>query len=282
VCADHLAAEPWVPPFFVPRTAFDQQMAYLRRHASILPLSEAIARLSQNDLPDHAVSVTFDDGYANNLHMAYPVLKKYSVPATVYLATAYITSGDLFPFDRVRLMDAAQQCRGASVYERVIDYRHSPIDVVFERLERCWRDLRLAVSDEQYETLRPLRREETQEFDPDMIEFGAHTHHHCILSNESPDRRTWEVRESVTHASALAGRPISSFSYPNGQPGDFGEQDKHVLQRADIRAAVTTTAGTNAAGCDALELRRYSIGLLHTRPAFAAEVTGMRAWLGRV
>jgi peptidoglycan/xylan/chitin deacetylase (PgdA/CDA1 family) len=282
VCADHLAHQPWMPPFFVTRTAFDEQIAYLCRHATILPLSEAVERMAQNDLPDHAVSITFDDGYANNLHLAYPILKKYRVPATVYLATAYISSGDLFPFDRVQLIASAQEPFGSSIpYERLVDYRHSPIDVVFERLKGYWRDLQLSVSDEQYETLRPLRPEETQAFDSDIIEFGAHTHNHCILANETPQRRTWEIRESISHASALAGRPVASFAYPNGKPGDFTEHDKHALQSNGIAAASTTTAGTNAAGCDALELRRYSIGLMHTQAAFAAEVTGMRAWLGR-
>jgi peptidoglycan/xylan/chitin deacetylase (PgdA/CDA1 family) len=282
VCADHLGNESWVPPFFVTRTAFDEQIAYLCRHATILPLSEAVERLAQNDLPDHAVSITFDDGYANNLHLAYPILKKYRVPATVYLATAYISSGDLFPFDRVQLIASAQEPFGAAIpYDRLVDYRHSPIDVVFERLKGYWRDLQLSVSDEQYETLRPLRPEETQEFDSDIIEFGAHTHNHCILANETPQRRTWEIRESIAHANALAGRPVTSFAYPNGQPGDFGDHDKHALRSAGIHVAVTTSAGINSLGGDALELRRFSIGLMHNSPAFAAEVTGVRALLGR-
>ena len=282
VCADHVARERWIPPFFVSRTAFDQQIAYLCRHATILPLSEAVVRLAQNDLPDHAVSVTFDDGYANNLHVAYPILRKYRVPATVYLATAYVSSGELFPFDRVQLMSAARERCGLVPYETLVDYRHSPIDVVFERLKHYWRELQLSVSDEQYETLRPLRPEETQEFDSDIVDFGAHTHNHCILANESPQRRTWEIRESIAHASALAGRAVTSFSYPSGQPGDFGDHDKHALRSAGVEVAVTTSAGANAGGCDALELRRYSIGLTHTPPAFAAEVTGMRAGLAGV
>src|SRR5439155_7898210 len=154
-----------------------------QRHGCPLPLSEAVTRLKQDDLPDHAISVTLDDGYANNLHSAYPILRKYNVPATLFLATGYVMSGDLFPWDRVQLLDALQErgVRRVASYERLIDYRNSPLDIAVERLETCWRDLQPSLSLDQAETLRPLRPEEIGRFDPDLIEFGAHTHQHCIL-----------------------------------------------------------------------------------------------------
>jgi hypothetical protein len=79
----------------------------------------------------------------------------------------------------------------------------------------------------------------------------------------------------------LTGRTPTLFSYPNGQPGNFGEEDKHVLRGARIAAAVTTTAGANRRHRDPLELRRYSVGLLHTPQAFAAALTGVQTLLAR-
>jgi peptidoglycan/xylan/chitin deacetylase (PgdA/CDA1 family) len=283
VCADHVGTEAWVPPFFVTESAFRQQMAYVKRHACVLPLGEAVARLRANDLPPRAVSVTFDDGYANNLHLAYPILREYGVPATVFLATAYMQTGDLFPFDRVQLLATLRRRRRQSVdYERLIDYRNSPLDVVLGRLDRYWREEQPEISAQQRETLRPLRADEILQFDPALVEFGAHTHQHCILRNESAGRRRQEITESIHRAGQLAGRRMTLFSYPNGRPGDFSAEDGTVLRSAGIDAAVTTLAGTNCGRTKPLELRRYSIGLCHTRPGFAAEITGFRAWMGRV
>jgi peptidoglycan/xylan/chitin deacetylase (PgdA/CDA1 family) len=281
ICADHLANERWIPPYFVTRSAFEYQMAYLRRHASVLPLREAIDRIRANDLPDRAVSVTFDDGYANNLHVAQPILQAYGVPATIFLATAYLESGDLFPYDRVSLIDLATEGRAWKTGGALLDYATNPLDRVVDRIEEWWHTASASISRAQVDTLRPLRAEEIAQFDADLIDFGAHTDRHCILRNEVAERRRREITISIEKTSALIGRPVRLFSYPNGQPGDYGEEDKCVLRQAGIHAAVTTTPASNRASYDLLELSRYSIGLGHSGPAFAAEVTGFRSLLGR-
>src|SRR6266571_4093146 len=79
VCDDSVARESWVPSYFVTRSAFEFQLQYLRRWASVLPLSEAVRRLRAGSLPPHAVSITFDDGYANNVHLALPLLERYGM-----------------------------------------------------------------------------------------------------------------------------------------------------------------------------------------------------------
>ncbi len=132
------------------------------------------------------------------------------------------------------------------------------------------------VSPEQRETLRPFRVEELQQFDPQLIEFGAHTHRHPILRNESLARREWEISSSIERVSEWTGRPVKLFAYPNGDRADFGELDKQVLHSRGIQAAVTTIPGTNRFGCDFLELRRFGISLGHDRDAFVAEFAGFR------
>jgi peptidoglycan/xylan/chitin deacetylase (PgdA/CDA1 family) len=281
ICADHLGNERWMPPYFVTRSAFEHQMAYVRRHASVLPLAEAIDRLRANDLPDRAVSITFDDGYANNLHLAQPILQTHRVPATIFLATRYLETGQLFPYDRVNLIDLLTEGRARTASPALLDYGTNPLDRVVNRIEQWWPTASAFLSPAHIDTLRPLRVEELARFDTDLIDFGAHTDMHCILRNEVAERRRREITVSIEKTSAMTGRPVRLFSYPNGQPGDFGEEDKRVLRHAGIDAAVTTTPASNRASCDLLELRRYSIGLGHSESAFAAEVTGFRTLLGR-
>lgn len=50
-------------------------------------------------IPRRAFAVVFDDGYADTYYHAWPVLRELKVPATVFLATAYLDSEQRFPFD---------------------------------------------------------------------------------------------------------------------------------------------------------------------------------------
>lgn len=283
VCDDHLAGEQWVPPYFVTRSAFAAQMSYLKRHACVLHLSDAVPRLQADDLPDRAVSITFDDGYANNLHAAFPILKQYGMPATIFLATAYMDSGELFPFDRVQLIE--QLTRGQATVDReapsLRDYESGPLDDVRRRIDDWWLRRGSPLTADQISTLRPLRQDEIAGFNDGLVEFGAHTYSHCILRNETGARRRAEITQSILRVADLTGRTQTLFSYPNGKPGDFGEEDKQVLRGARIAAAVTTAAGSNRRQRDPFELRRYSVGLLHTPQSFAAAITGVQTLLNR-
>jgi peptidoglycan/xylan/chitin deacetylase (PgdA/CDA1 family) len=62
----------------------------LRRHAHPIKLQELPQGLLDNNLPDRSVVVTFDDGYADNLYDAKPLLERYDIPATVFLTTGYV------------------------------------------------------------------------------------------------------------------------------------------------------------------------------------------------
>ena len=61
-----------------------------RSKVDLISLDEMHRRLTTGDYPRRRfVCVTFDDGYRDNLQFAYPVLKKYEVPFTIYVATSF-------------------------------------------------------------------------------------------------------------------------------------------------------------------------------------------------
>jgi hypothetical protein len=141
VCEDRLASAPWLPSFFVTRSRFEMQLRYLRDHMNVLPLHEAVQRLQKGDLPPRPVSITFDDGYANNLEVAVPLLRKYGMPATIFLSTAYMQSGEFFPFLKLKLIRLAT---GVGGKDTLPDYKSSPLDRVVEGIGRRFEDVRLS------------------------------------------------------------------------------------------------------------------------------------------
>ncbi len=81
---------PRLAPWSVPPAHFDEQMQYLTDNGyQALTVSQFIDR-RQLDLPDRPVVVTFDDGFDNFYTTALPILHRYGLTATLYLATAYM------------------------------------------------------------------------------------------------------------------------------------------------------------------------------------------------
>lgn len=81
---------------------FDLQINYLRENYTIVSLEEIAACIrNAQKLPRKAVAITFDDGYEDCYLNAYPYLRDYDLPATVFVSTAYV--GKEWPFTRCRL-----------------------------------------------------------------------------------------------------------------------------------------------------------------------------------
>ena len=88
---------------------FDRQVALLASAFRIISLEEAVTRLEKGDLESHYVVLTFDDGWLDNYVHAFPVLKKYAVPATIFVTTDAISSGRFswYEFDDAILQTSA-------------------------------------------------------------------------------------------------------------------------------------------------------------------------------
>ncbi|MFA5124395.1 MAG: polysaccharide deacetylase family protein [Patescibacteria group bacterium] len=93
--------------FTVESQDFSAQLAYLKQQRyNIVSLSALLDYLTAGKIPPRTVAITFDDGYTDNYSIAFPLLKKYNFPATIFLATG-LPSIDLPLLDKDQVSEMA-------------------------------------------------------------------------------------------------------------------------------------------------------------------------------
>jgi peptidoglycan/xylan/chitin deacetylase (PgdA/CDA1 family) len=99
----HAVAEGCTDPWSlcVSPQRFARQLEVLRKHAQPTRLQQLVAAFHGGEISRRAVIVTFDDGYADNLFSAKPLLESFDIPATVFLTAGYIGDSREFWWDEL-------------------------------------------------------------------------------------------------------------------------------------------------------------------------------------
>jgi peptidoglycan/xylan/chitin deacetylase (PgdA/CDA1 family) len=240
----------------------------------VLPLEECVERSRQRRAPPRAVCITFDDGYRDNYENAFPVLRKFGLCATVFLATGSIESGKPLWYDLV--FDSFRRSSVDSIVLGENGYRLGTVAEKRVALDGILRNLRRLSTAERDEKILKLLSalkvdasacrgyeklgwREIEEMCRGGIRFGAHTVTHPILTSIPLQDAIDEIRNSRRTIEDRLGTPVRTFAYPNGGKEDFSETVKRLLKEEGFVAAVTTLQGNNDGGTDPLELRRYGI-----------------------
>jgi peptidoglycan/xylan/chitin deacetylase (PgdA/CDA1 family) len=132
----------------LPIGLFEEQIAFLREHAAVVSLEEGLRALDTTeprgyDRESRRVAVTFDDGTADFNELVLPVLARYGVPATLYLATAFVEDRRPFPNEGVPISwNALRDARSTGLVSvGSHTHRHAlldrlPPDAVDDELDR--------------------------------------------------------------------------------------------------------------------------------------------------
>jgi peptidoglycan/xylan/chitin deacetylase (PgdA/CDA1 family) len=277
-----VTADPW--RLAVPPDVFRQQMEVIAQSFRPLSLTEIAEGIRGGRCPPHAVAVTFDDGYANNLRDALPALALHGIPATVFVATGYVGTRREFWWDelaRAILGTAAGRERppltvslGRSILTcprapaaqvlavaRSWLYRRDPTDIsrALEQV-RAWAGLADdAVPREAY---RPMNAGELDALSrSELIELGAHTRSHPVLAGLHPARQAEEINGSIADLERLTGRAPATFAYPFGAPGrDYTHATARLVEDSGIDVAVSTRGLPVTASSSRYELPRFFAG----------------------
>lgn len=224
-------------------------------------MDQLAARLQTGEplLPKNLVAITVDDGYADFVELAYPILKRYDFPATAYVVTKFVDQGMWLWFDVIRYQ-VSQGKPGAYILEIAGDAYyivlgdgrarssawHTLADACLplpqsERmttLSQIGKALQVPLPDRPTAEFRAMTWDDLRKLDPELIEVGSHTCSHPILSRCSGGELEEELVDSKTTIERQLGREVTSFCYPNGQPGDYDARVMAAVQAAGYTNAV--------------------------------------------
>jgi peptidoglycan/xylan/chitin deacetylase (PgdA/CDA1 family) len=259
-------------PDEVDKEAFTWQMELLAKHFNVLPLSEALERMQNDTLPPRAVSITFDDGYADNYTNALPILKKFDLTATFFIASGYLDGGRMWndtvieairniekPFldlseislGQFNVASLDQKYQAASIIIQLIKY------MPFENRDQC-----TAYIQNQSKNLPDdlmMTSEQLKMLYQQGMEIGGHTVSHPILAKLDKQTAESEIRKNKAYLEDLIQESLSFFAFPNGKPNiDYLMDQVELLKNAGYMAGVSTQWGLALKISDQWQLPRFT------------------------
>lgn len=252
---------------------FEEQMAYLADRFEPIRLSEAIASLTGERPLRRAVVVTLDDGYAESLQIAAPILRRYGIPAALCVTTAVLDNCDLLWRDKLNWLlmsgnavatcdaiKAAYRMRGieSQPSESVLDltrrrYLHDVIHPLLDELM-----LRAGTSAGQLaRRLRPyLSSNDLRAADPDWIEIANHSHTHPVLAALEAANQRSELETARRVITSITGRPPNAVAIPFGIKAAYSPETVDLIRETGHLGALDLRRRPNRTGVSPFELSR--------------------------
>jgi peptidoglycan/xylan/chitin deacetylase (PgdA/CDA1 family) len=252
----------------------ERQLRALRGLTNIVPLGWALQALSDGlALPRRALSITFDDGYRDNLTLAVPLLRTLQIPATCFLVPG-ILSNDVVPWwERLAWAFSEAQADHVEFEQQRVTLggaagRYAMFQTVSEQLKRRDRRHRESAVDELVVKLAPSGqyRPQDQFLDWDgarelqkHMEIGSHSMYHSILSQETARAQREDLAHSRRQLAEELNVDIRLLAYPNGRKADYNVDTFAAAEHACYTYALTTRYGWNTRSTDRYEIRRWVI-----------------------
>jgi peptidoglycan/xylan/chitin deacetylase (PgdA/CDA1 family) len=280
---------------------FENHLKLLIKYCTPVSLESVI---SNEKLPGNPVVLTFDDGYKNNFLYAYPLLKKYKVPATIFVTTGFIDRTHFLWADEIELIileaefqkttllwqnetialdlsNPEEKFKTSHVLKKFLkSISESQKNCFIERLRELlqisydWNSLDSLISPLTWYEIREMNSDE-------LISIGSHTVSHPILSNCTPEQQRFELELSKQRIYEELGTDCISFAYPNGRFTDYNHETIGLLRNLGYKAAVTTISGyIDRNRVDNFQLNRF--GGIMSIDEFGTVITGLSRLVGTI
>lgn len=236
---------------------FDVHMRYIKEHYNILRF--------ESEWNEHSpgIVITFDDGYEDNFSNAFPILKKYNIPATIFITTEPMLQNKIMWWDELYELLVSQN--GNDVITIRDDafggiWRTNSYDLKLNCYFAIHKLINHYISTEKKDEWMQQLRDQTHIkncygdyellrsgqlkilAESDLITIGGHTVSHMSLGRLSNSKQEYEIKYNLYQLEQIISKKVEVFSYPFGTVGvDFNDYTLDLLRKYGIKKAATTS-----------------------------------------
>lgn len=246
---------------------FEKQVQYIKKNYTPITFS-MLKKLSVEKklINKPPIIITFDDGFLDNYDYVYPILKKYSVPATFFISTSYIGGNETFWFDWVAYIINTAPGNKYSLLEGKHSLnlgegkqnRHIILAEVLKLLKSFSNADRLKFINElgiltgilkpntsDLEKSKVMSWDQVIEMSENGMEIGSHTKTHPILTKLSNEEKREEIVGSKNIIEEKTGKSCIVISYPVGGKDAYDEKIIKYVKGAGYEFGASYIPGGN-------------------------------------
>ena len=258
---------------------FRNQLVSLKKYFKFIKVDNLPEIIAGVNSEEPYLSVTFDDGYKNNIDVAAEILNDLNIPATFFISTGYIgkkrwmwtdlleysinnTKQDIFVQDDLGLKVSLGS--DEKKYEAIKSIKRVMKKNDFNKIDSLIKNISLEILDgdipDPFGDYEFMSWEDVKSLNNSGFDIGAHTVNHPILSNIDISQAENEINDSRKTIIDRLGECSNIFCYPNGKKYDYNPDVIKVCEKM-FSAALTTNYGS-VSGENLYELNRVGISNL--------------------
>ena len=222
-----------IPSMLISASTFEKHLDWLGGRFNFVSLDD-IGEHLENGRPFSrpAAAVTFDDGYADVYHNAFPVLKRKGIPAAVFVVTDLVGTRNVLLHDRLYASLATRDSNPLATMTQTLT--RFPQHEVLRQLET--RRAEPSEEDKQIDECLPMSWEMIDEMSRSGISFGSHTRSHVLLTSERLEDAADQLAASKNALETRLKRRVDHFAYPDGR---YNRPILNAVKAAGYRFAYT-------------------------------------------
>ena len=233
----------------------------LKLNYKIISLDSVYECLKKGHEGSKFIAFTFDDGYYDNFLYAFPILKKYNIPFTIYVATNYpdgLLTPWWYPLEELILKNHFLEFKEDGQFQKFFCKRLPDKEIAFQNIRALlmggpYADLLSRVKSffdsfniDLYEATKGymLSWEQIKELNRDeIVTFGAHTVNHLALNRLSEKNASEEILNSKQRLESELQNKVDHFSYPFGSSEEVNEREFSIAKQCGFKTSTTTRWG---------------------------------------
>ena len=224
----------------LPPSQFEKQISYIAKHFRVVTMDMLMSEINSGNIKPNSVALTFDDGHYDFYENAWPILKKYKLPASLYITTGFV-NGDLWLWPDL-LKFAILNCNNKSIY--IEPFGNLSLDE--KNLSGSWhllgdycltlqtqeridfikkfaRAANIELPEKPVKPFTPVSWQQLTEMQHEGLNVGSHTVSHPILKSLSGEEIAHELASSAQLIAEKLGAFPKGICYPNGRLADIND-----------------------------------------------------------